>query len=72
MMESRPEAVRLAHRLKGSSANISAEELSGLAGKVEKDAKRSDWDDALVNFHCLEKAHSRVRQYLLAWLDQHR
>jgi PAS domain S-box-containing protein len=70
--EHRADAVRLAHSVKGSAGNISAAEMAGLAGKVEQDAKRGDWDDALVNFHYLEKAKVRVRQYLAAWLGQPR
>ena len=65
-----PDAVRLAHSIKGSAGNLSAEELAGLAGKIEQDAKRGDWDDALVNYHYLEKAYGRVRHYLQAWLGQ--
>jgi len=68
LLEHRDDALRLAHSIKGSGGNLSAEELAGLAGKVEQDVKRGDWDDALVNYHYLEKAYVRVRHYLEAWL----
>ena len=68
VLDHSPEAARLAHALKGSSGNVSAEELSGLAGRVEHHVRRDDWDDAVIELHYLEKAHLRVRHYLDAWL----
>ncbi|NTV95693.1 MAG: response regulator, partial [Thiobacillus sp.] len=70
IMENRSDAARLVHTVKGSSGNISAEEMAGLAGKIEQDVRRGDWDDAQVNFHYLEKAYSRVNQYLADWLGR--
>jgi two-component system, sensor histidine kinase and response regulator len=70
LMAKSPDAVRLAHSVKGSAGNVSAEEMAGLSGKIEQDIKRGDWDDALVNCHYLDKAYTRVRHYLESWLGQ--
>ncbi|TCJ14653.1 PAS domain S-box protein [Parasulfuritortus cantonensis] len=70
LIEQRADAARLAHSVKGGSGNVAAEEMAGLAGKIEQDVRRGDWDDAQVDLHYLEKAYSRVRQYLEAWLGR--
>jgi PAS domain S-box-containing protein len=68
LQERRADAAALAHSIKGASGNVGAEEMAGLAGKVERDVRAGDWDDARVDFHYLDKAHARLRPYLAAWL----
>jgi HPt (histidine-containing phosphotransfer) domain-containing protein len=68
LLDKRADAVALAHSIKGASGNVSAEEMAGLAGQVERAAQRGDWDDAMVACHYLDKAYARVRLYLDAWL----
>ena len=66
--QQKDEAARLAHTIKGSTANVSGNKLHAVAARIEKACDSADWREAetLVprlsrQFEALERA---MREYL--------
>ena len=54
----------IAHRIKGSSANLSMERLNAIAAVIEQDAHAGNPDPSATNFRNLNKEIAHIRKHL--------
>ena len=60
---------QIAHRLKGTSANLYAPMLSSVAGELEQSCKEADDAQLLANHQKMIEQATRLREAIAYWLD---
>jgi len=60
---------QIAHRLKGTSANITAPTLSAVASELEQSCKEADDRQLLVAHQKMIKQATRLQEAIACWLD---
>ena len=60
---------QIAHRLKGTSANLTAPMLSAAASELEQSCKEADDAQLLANHQKMIEQATRLREAIAYWLD---
>ena len=60
---------QIAHRLKGTSANLTAPMLSAVASELEQSCKEADDAQLLANHRQMIEQGTRLREAIAYWLD---
>ena len=60
---------QIAHRLKGTSANLTAPMLSAAASELEQSCKEADDAQLLANHQKMTEQATRLREAIAYWLD---
>ena len=60
---------QIAHRLKGTSANLTAPMLSAVASELEQSCKETDDAQLLANHRQMIEQGTRLREAIAYWLD---
>ena len=60
---------QIAHRLKGTSANLTASMLSAVASELEQSCKETDDAQLLANHRQMIEQGTRLREAIAYWLD---
>jgi HPt (histidine-containing phosphotransfer) domain-containing protein len=60
---------KIAHRLKGTSANLTAPMLSAVASELEQSCKETDDAQLLANHRQMIEQGTRLREAIAYWLD---
>ena len=60
---------QIAHRLKGTSANLTAPMLSAVASELEQSCKETDDAQLLANHQKMIEQAMRLREVIAYWLD---
>jgi HPt (histidine-containing phosphotransfer) domain-containing protein len=60
---------QIAHRLKGTSANLTAPMLSAVASELEQSCKETDDAQLLANHRQMIEQGARLREAIAYWLD---
>ena len=60
---------QIAHRLKGTSANLTAPMLSAVASELEQSCKETDDAQLLANHRQMIEQGTRLREAIAHWLD---